>query len=63
MFRRQIHNRRFSYEPRFYDPMREENLKQRLRIKSKTNKTRQSPMRFFIILALLIIAVYVFLSL
>ncbi|MFV1980271.1 MAG: hypothetical protein ACC655_03890 [Rhodothermia bacterium] len=60
---RRIQNRRFSYEPRYYDPTHDENIRQRLRIKSGTYSGRRSPMRLLIILGLLIIAVYLFLSL
>ena len=33
--KKQVRNTRFDYEPRFYDPSREDRLKRRLRIKSK----------------------------
>ena len=61
--RRHRENRRFSYEPRYYNPTHDENIKQRLRIKSSTYSGRQSPKRLLIILALLIMAVYLFLNL
>ncbi len=32
--RKQVRNSRFDYEPRFYDPAKEERLKRRMRIKS-----------------------------
>ena len=60
--RRRAEIKRFSYEPRYYDPTHEENLKQRLRIKSSAYTRRQSPARLLLILALLVMALYIFLS-
>lgn len=61
--RNRVKNHRFSYEPRYYDPSRDENIKQRMRIQSRSLARRKKPTSFLIILALLVMAVYVFLSL
>ena len=61
--RRHVQNKRFSYEPRYYDPAPDENLRQRFRIKGKKLSRRQSPVRLLVILALLVLAVYIFLNL
>ena len=47
----------------YYDPTRDENIRQRLRIKRKSYSRRQSPARLLVILALLIMATYLFLKL
>ena len=62
-FPKRVQHRRFEYEPRYYDPKREEDLKQRMRIKRKAVSRRQNPSRFLIILGLLIMALYIFLKL
>lgn len=33
--KKQLRNTRFEYEPRFYDPTKEDRLRRRMRIKSK----------------------------
>ncbi len=52
--------KKFSYEPRFYDPVKEQRLKQRMRIKSKVR--RRNPAAFFSILLLLALAAFVYMS-
>ncbi len=51
--------RRFSYEPRFYDPTRDDSLKRRMRIHSRARR-RRSPLALLYFLALLVFAVYIY---
>ncbi len=51
--------RRFSYEPRFYDPTRDESLKRRMRIHSRARR-RRSPLGLLYFLALLFFAIYIY---
>ncbi len=53
-------HKKFSYEPRFYDPVKEQRLKQRMRIKSRVR--RRNPAAFFSILLLLALAGFVYMS-
>jgi hypothetical protein len=53
-------HRKFSYEPRFYDPAKEKKLKERMRIKSKVR--RRNPAAFLSILLLLVLAAIVYLN-
>lgn len=54
-------HRRFSYEPRFYNPEKEERLKRRMRIKSKVK--RRSPAGIVYFLALAMLAIWIYLTL
>ncbi|NNE69472.1 MAG: hypothetical protein HKN29_03805 [Rhodothermales bacterium] len=54
-------HRRFAYEPRFYDPEREEKLKRRIRIKSKVQ--RRGPAKSVFLLALVMLAAWIYLTL
>ncbi len=56
---RQRKNRRFDYEPRFYNPERERKLKERIRIKSRARR-RRSPAGIIYFVILLSFAVYVY---
>lgn len=62
LFKNQRKPRYFSYEPRYYDPKREENIKNRMRIKSHSRAKRRSPVGLIIFLMLLGFALYVYLS-
>lgn len=55
--------RRFSYEPRFYDPKREEDMKRRMRIKSLSHRKRRSPAGIIVFVILFVFAVYIYASL
>ncbi|NNE36273.1 MAG: hypothetical protein HKN13_13625 [Rhodothermales bacterium] len=52
--------RRFSYQPRHYDPAkdRSENIKRRIRIKSKVNRGRGSSAMYLVLLLLLAVWIY-----
>ena len=56
---RKVKPRGFTYEPRYYDPARDEGLKRRLRIKSRARR-RRSPLALLYFLALLLFAVYIY---
>lgn len=58
-FGRRRGNKRFDYEPRFYDPTRDDRIKRRMRIKSKTQKRgRQQSALTLGILLILVLIVY-----
>ncbi len=50
--------RRFDYEPRFYDPSRDESLRQRLRVARKTRK-RSNPTKALYYGVVLVIVLYI----
>ncbi|MFT5144817.1 MAG: hypothetical protein ACI80V_001774 [Rhodothermales bacterium] len=53
--------KRFSYEPRFWDPSKEESLKRRMRMKS--NVRRGKPARFVYVIMALVLAFWIYLTL
>jgi hypothetical protein len=55
--------KRFDYEPRFYDPSKDESLRRRLRIQSRTRHRRRSPLSLLYLLGLLAFALYIYQSL
>ena len=57
--KRKTRPRAFKYEPRYYDPTRDESLKRRMRIKSRARR-RRSPLALLYLLALLLFAVYIY---
>lgn len=54
---RRATHRRFSYEPRYYDPKKDEDMKRRMRIQSKTR--RRKPPNVLFLAILLILSLYV----
>ncbi|MDX1546848.1 MAG: hypothetical protein R3247_07670 [Rhodothermales bacterium] len=56
---RKVRPRRFDYEPRYYDPRKEESLKRRMRIKSRSRR-RRSPIGLLYFAALLLFAFYIY---
>lgn len=54
--------RRFDYEPRFYDPAKDERLKRRMHIKSQTHVRRRNPLGLIIFGLLCAVVVYMYLS-
>jgi len=52
-------HRRYSYEPRYYNPEKEERLKRRMRIESKARR-RKSPAGLIYFAIILGLAVYVY---
>ncbi len=57
--KRKVRHRTFSYEPRYYDPSRDESLKRRMRIKSRARR-RRSPLALLYLAALLFFAFYIY---
>ena len=58
-----IHNRRsrprrFDYEPRFYNPKKDEGIKRRMRVQSRAR--RRSPSRVIYLAILLIVALFIY---
>lgn len=51
--------RRFSYEPRHYDPKKEENIRRRMRIQSRARR-RRKPLGLIYLAALLLFALYIY---
>lgn len=53
-FGRRAQPRRFAYQPRYYDPSRDDNLKRRMHIQSAARSKRKSPgiIRLALILAM-----------
>jgi len=56
---RKVKPRRFTYEPRHYDPSKDESLKRRMRIHSRARR-RRSPVGLLYFLALLLFAIYIY---
>ena len=56
---RKVRPRRFDYEPRYYDPTRDDSLKRRMRIQSRARR-RRSPIALLYLLALLVFALYIY---
>lgn len=52
--------RRFEYEPRYYNPKKDENLRRRLRVQSKTRSQRRSPAGIIYFVLLLAMAIYIY---
>ena len=59
---KRVKHRRFSYEPRFYDPEKEKKIKERLRIRSRARR-RKTPYGLIYSIILLSLAVYIYMSL
>ncbi len=57
--RRKVKPRAYSYEPRYYDPSRDESLKRRMRIQSRARR-RRSPLALIYLAALLFFAFYIY---
>jgi hypothetical protein len=55
--------RRFSYDPRYYDPRKEEDLRKRMRIRSLSRRPKRSPQGIIFFVILLVLAVWVYLNL
>jgi hypothetical protein len=56
---RRKQHRRFDYEPRYYNPNRDDGIKRRMRIHSKTRR-RRSPVAIIYFALLLMLVVYVY---
>lgn len=56
---RRVRNKRFDYEPRYYDPRKDEKLKKRMRIQA-LNRRRRSPLGIIYFVALCALALFVY---
>lgn len=56
-------HRRFSYEPRYYDPKKDEDLRRRMRIKSLSRRKRRNPYGILIFGILLMMALFIYFQL
>ncbi len=56
-------HRRFSYEPRFYDPKKDQDLRHRMRIKSLSRRKRRNPAGIILFVILLAMALFAYLQL
>ena len=56
---RRARPRQFSYEPRYYNPEKDESIKRRMRIQGRTRR-RRSPATLIYFAALLIMALYLY---
>jgi hypothetical protein len=59
---KRVKHRRFDYQPRFYNPEKEQKLRQRIRIRSRASR-RRSPAGLIYALLLLMLAFYIYKSL
>ena len=57
---KRANNRRFSYEPRYYNPQKDENVKRRLRIMTRSRRRRGPAAGAIYLAALLILALYIY---
>lgn len=56
---RGVRNRKFDYEPRYYNPKKDEKLKKRMRIQA-VNRRRRSPLGIVYFILLFAMAIYVY---
>ncbi len=56
-------HRRFSYEPRYYDPKKDEDLRRRIRVKSLSRRKRRNPAGIIIFAILFALALFIYLQL
>ncbi len=61
--RTRVKHRRFSYEPRFYDPKKDEDLRHRMRIKSLSRRKRRNPYGILVFAILLGLALFIYFQL
>ena len=55
---RRVKHRRFSYEPRFYNPERDEKLKRRIRVHSRARRRRPAGLIYFLLLLVMVVYIY-----
>lgn len=58
--RRRSKPRRFDYEPRYYNPERDEGIKRRMRVKGRSRHKRRSKLDMLYLLILLLFAVFIY---
>ena len=62
MTRRRAQPRRFQYEPRFYDPTKDERLKRRIRIERTRVRPKTKQPQFIAVGLALLLALYLYLN-
>lgn len=55
---RRVKHRRFSYEPRFYNPERDDRIKRRIRIQSRARKRTPAGLIYFVLLLVMVVYIY-----
>jgi hypothetical protein len=50
--------RKFDYEPRHYDPEKDEKLKRRMRIRSRTRRGNSPGLLYLGVMLILVVAIY-----
>lgn len=55
---RRVTHRRFSYEPRFYNPERDDKLKRRIRIQSRARRKSPAGMIYFVLILVMVVYIY-----
>lgn len=55
--------RRFSYDPRYWDPRKDEDLKKRMRIRSLSRRKKRNPQGVIFFIILLALAIYAYVAL
>ena len=54
--------RRFDYEPRFYNPEKDESIKRRMRVKGQARQRRRSKAELLYFLVMLGLAVFIYMQ-
>ena len=55
---RRVRHRRFSYEPRFYNPERDDRIKRRIRIQSRARRRSPAGAVYFLLLLAMVVFIY-----
>jgi len=58
--KRRVKNRRFAYEPRFYDPKKDDDIKRRMRVRSRARRRRNPVGNIFFFASMLFFALYIY---
>ena len=60
--RRRVQPRRFQYDPRFYDPKKDERLKRRMRVERSRARPKTKQPQFIAVGLALLLALYLYLN-
>jgi hypothetical protein len=60
LFRPRVRQKRFDYTPRYYNPSHDDDIRRRIRIKSRSR--RKNPTGIIWIAALLLMALYIYIK-
>ncbi|MEM1127296.1 MAG: hypothetical protein AAGI71_11645 [Bacteroidota bacterium] len=58
--KKRVTNRRFDYEPRYYNPDKDESIKRRMRLKGRSRVGRRSKADILYFVGLLLFAFYIY---